>query len=255
MWDHVHLPLSLPAAVEACNIGSAIYVTDGSYMRTIDPFIDGAGWLIYCTAWRRIVLKGSMHERSPSGSFGDSFMDPSNRRIPQLIPPGARGRVACDNLKALRRSQRRRKKISPRSKQADILRVFRTFQHRFQGSIQYKHVYGHQDNTRAWHQLSLLEKLNCKCDSLAKADVLAGLRLPPPDTADRARCYLWNLPQPFITGESSLASAEMTSKWADRTLDASISQNSDGPVRLSIVWIEQHATKHYTTSPTCFEAG
>ena len=40
-------------------------------------------------------------------------------------------------------------------------------------------MYGHQDKKKKWHQLTLLEKLNCKCDTLAKLAVEQGIRDKP----------------------------------------------------------------------------
>ena len=60
------------------------------------------------------------------------------------------------------------------AKHADIRRVLRTVHHRLRGHCIYKHVYGHQDNRKRWEQMTLLEQLNCKCDSLAKAALLQG---------------------------------------------------------------------------------
>jgi hypothetical protein len=43
------------------------------------------------------------------------------------------------------------------------------------GTLQYKHVYGHQDKHKKWEQMTLLEGLNHKCDALAKSAVLLGI--------------------------------------------------------------------------------
>ena len=190
MWEHVHLPYGLDAVVEAISNGTAVYVTDGSYMRTLAPDIDGAGWVIYCHTRKRILLRGSMSERNAmAGSYRGELLGllaihlwVSAVETYFSLPAGKRGTVACDNLGALNRCKQRRKKISPRTKHADILRVFRTLHRKICGTFHYQHVYGHQDRTRLWHQLSLLEKLNCKCDDLAKAAVTAGIRGRPADT-------------------------------------------------------------------------
>ena len=192
MWDNVHLPFGLDAVVDAVTNGTAVYVADGSYMRKLASDVDGAGWLIYCRRRRQIILKGSMAERnSMAGSYRGELLGllAIHVWVTALeeyygLPAGNRGTVACDNLGALNRCQKRRKKISPRSKHADILRVFRTLFRRSTGHFTYQHVYGHQDRNRTWNQLSLLEKLNCKCDDLAKAAVTSGIRSPPPDSID-----------------------------------------------------------------------
>ena len=42
--------------------GMAIYVADGSYHRSMHADLDGASWLVYCTAHKKIVYKGSAYE-------------------------------------------------------------------------------------------------------------------------------------------------------------------------------------------------
>ena len=65
----------------------------------------------------------------------------------------------------------------------------RSLHNRHQGGkrrvFKYKHVYGHQDRQRLWHHLTLLEKLNCKCDSLVKAAVSSAIREGIPMTKAR----------------------------------------------------------------------
>lgn len=41
--------------------------------------------------------------------------------------------------------------------------------------MQYEHVYGYQDKHKKWKQMSLLERLNYKCDALAKSAVACGI--------------------------------------------------------------------------------
>jgi hypothetical protein len=54
------------------------------------------------------------------------------------------------------------------------------------GKLQYQHIYGHQDKKKTWAQMTpLLERLNCKCDSLAKAAIHQGLLSPPEHTKAR----------------------------------------------------------------------
>ena len=48
---------------------TAVWVTDGSYNRTVAPFVNGAGWIIYCTVCEK-KLCGSFFEHShKAGSY------------------------------------------------------------------------------------------------------------------------------------------------------------------------------------------
>lgn len=58
---------------------------------------------------------------------------------------------------------------------ANILRCLRRVHAGISGTLSYKDVYGHQDKHKTWTQMSLLERLNSKCGTLAKAAVSRGI--------------------------------------------------------------------------------
>jgi hypothetical protein len=62
LWDHVYRPFGIDALVDSIADGTAVLVTDGSYSCKICSNIDGAGWMIYCRAHRKVVFKGSFYE-------------------------------------------------------------------------------------------------------------------------------------------------------------------------------------------------
>lgn len=69
-WDHVHTPYGIDAVIDAMAGGTALFVTDGSYNRKIRRDTDSAGWLVYCTARKQIVLEGSLYEQNKTaGSY------------------------------------------------------------------------------------------------------------------------------------------------------------------------------------------
>jgi hypothetical protein len=183
LWEKIYLPFGLDAVVDAIAGGTAILVTDGSYSRKIRSEIDGAGWLIYCRSRKKVIFKGTTFEISTkAGSYRGELLGllavhllVSAVEIFFDLPPGLRGLVACDNLGGLNRSKQRKKKIPPSGKHADILRSLRRVHAQLRGQLRYQHVYGHQDRKKTWEQMTLLEKLNYKCDSLAKSAVHQGI--------------------------------------------------------------------------------
>ena len=183
LWEHTHTPLGIDALVDAIADGSAILVTDGSYFRNVRPDVDGAGWLVYCKIRRKIVFEGSCFEQNAqAGSYRGELLGLLAMHVLILavekfygLTSGPRGLVACDNLGGLNKSKERRKKIPSSAKHADILRSLRRAHSMIQGSVEYKHVYGHQDRRKKKSQLTLLERLNTKCDSLAKLAVSNGI--------------------------------------------------------------------------------
>jgi hypothetical protein len=74
------------------------------------------------------------------------------------LPTGPRGLAACDSLGGLNKSQEHQKKIRPGAKHADILRRLHQVHAAFKGTLQYEHVYGHQDKHKTWRQMTLLER-------------------------------------------------------------------------------------------------
>jgi hypothetical protein len=198
MWDHTYMPYGFDAVIDAVLAGSAVYVTDGSYNRSIRQDLNGAGWLIYCKSRRKIVFKGSFCEvNAAAGSYRGELLGLLAIHVFVLAVcefygcnEGPKGLVACDNLGGLNKSKERRKKIPSGAKHADILRSLRRVHARLKGRLQYQHVYGHQDRRKTYTQMTLLERLNCKCDTLAKAAVHEGILSPLELTKARQRLPL-----------------------------------------------------------------
>jgi hypothetical protein len=76
--------------------------------------------------------------------------------------------MCCDNKRALEQSAYTRRMIRPSAKCADIQRSLKATKHTFKGKFTYLQVYGHMDKYLLWHQWSLIQQLNCVCDTLAK---------------------------------------------------------------------------------------
>jgi hypothetical protein len=101
--------------------------------------------------------------------------------------------VGCDNLGGLNKSKEKRRKIPSSAKHADVLRSLRRVHTLLKGTIKYEHVYSHvyshQDKYKTWANMTLLERLNKKCDFLAKAAVSRGI-LNCPRVVSKARQLL-----------------------------------------------------------------
>ena len=153
MWDHVHLPYGLEPVIEVAKAGEAIFVTDGSYNRTVRKDVCSAGWVIYSERRKKVVMESSFCETSSSaGSYRGKLLGLLAIHVFIAavqhfydLPSTPRGKVACDNLGGLNKARQRRKKVPPRTTHAVILRALRTSHHLLRGKLQYEHVYGHQD--------------------------------------------------------------------------------------------------------------
>ncbi len=79
--------------------------------------------------------------------------------------------LCCDNLRALQLSSQDRRRIKPSAASFDLHRSLRSTKNNFTGCIKYQHVARYVDKYLLWHQLSLVQQLNCMCDTTAKGAV------------------------------------------------------------------------------------
>jgi hypothetical protein len=83
--------------------------------------------------------------------------------------------VGCNNKRVLKQSLYTCRRIRPSAKCADIQRSLKAMKHTFTGKFTYLHVYRHMDKYLLWHQLSLIQQLNCVCNTLAKQAVTSAM--------------------------------------------------------------------------------
>jgi hypothetical protein len=83
--------------------------------------------------------------------------------------------ISCNNKRALELSSNHWQRIRPSAKCADIRRSFRATKQVFTWGFKYVHIYRHMDQFLSWSQLSLMQKLNCVCDTLAKKAILTAI--------------------------------------------------------------------------------
>jgi hypothetical protein len=131
MWEHVQLHGNISLIREAFANGTAVCVTDGSYQPSLNDSIRGAGWLIYCKQRQQVLVEGSFVEtHTKSNSYRGEILGLLAihlfSRVIQTffgLAPGKYGVVCCDNKGAIYQASRRRKRITPSTPNADLLRV------------------------------------------------------------------------------------------------------------------------------------
>ena len=187
MWTNVvNEGKHLRWVVDALKNGTAIWVTDGSYNRTVAPHISGAGWLIYCTSCNRKLYGSFVEYSAKAGSYRGELL--GLLAIHVLLAameefynlPATYSKICCDNQGALYKSKESRRRIPVGASQADIKRSLRNVKTGMHAKLTYEWVESHQDRLKLWHQLSIEQQLNCFCDSLAKSAVTSGLGTPRP---------------------------------------------------------------------------
>jgi hypothetical protein len=172
---------------EAIAVGSAVWVTDGSYNREKAPTVSGAGWVLHCTRSGH-RLRGSFYEVSPFASsyraellgllavhtLATAFASYFNLGTPS-------SEICCDSRGALSRSGEIVKRVPSGSSNADVQRCLRNCKLVGQHFFEYTWVESHQDKIKPWDELILRQQFNCICDAMAKSAVWRALPLPHRD--------------------------------------------------------------------------
>ncbi len=83
--------------------------------------------------------------------------------------------LSCNNKRALELSSNHHRRIKPSANSANIRHSFRATKQGYIGGFKYVHIYGHMDQFLPWNQLSLMQQLNCVCDTLVKKALLSAI--------------------------------------------------------------------------------
>ena len=185
MWESIdesqQIKHNLKWLVEGMESNTLIWVTDGSYNWKRAADLCGVGWIIFCSM-TGLRLTGTFWERSPAASsyraemLGLCALHIFVRALSEFYKIQEwEATVGCDNKRALEQSSYTCCRIGPSARCAHIQRSIKATKHTFTGEFTYLHVYGHMDKYLLWHQLSLIQQLNCICDTLAKQAVTSAM--------------------------------------------------------------------------------
>ena len=175
MWEELRVVGHFDDVVAAFLDGSAIWCTDGSFDRVMMPDVSAAGWVVFDPKTKSHLL-GSFFEVSSSGAssyrgelLGLTALHLVAAAMMELYGEAtAPNNMYCDNERALDKAKLHCRRISPTTKHGDCLRLLRNIRPALKNLFRYIHIYGHADDRRAWRELSLIEKLNVYCDTIAK---------------------------------------------------------------------------------------
>ena len=181
MWDKIESGKDTPADVlwiaDSLRKGTLVWATDGSYDRKKATDLCGVGWIIFCTN-TCFRVTGTFWERSFAASsyraelLGLCALHLFAQAIAEFHSvKGWTALLCCDSKCALEAATYHNRRIRPSAKCADILRSLKAVKPLLNGTFHYTHVYGHMDRMLKWEQLTLIQQLNCVCDTLAKNSV------------------------------------------------------------------------------------
>ena len=80
-------------------------------------------------------------------------------------------KICCDNKGALFTFEKKSKRVPKGKANTDIQRVLRTITARTKSNFVSKHVKAHQDDVKKWRDMTFEERLNSKCDLMAKGAI------------------------------------------------------------------------------------
>ena len=166
-------------------LGSLVVVHDGSYMKQVAKDVCSAAFLIYCThSCQR--AKGSVAERASTADnyrgeiLGGLMVQLVLRAaLAGHVPPYLPVTIDCDNKGVVSHGNTARRALRDKQPQADALRCFKRYitdnETTSKLEVIYRWVAAHQDDSRKWADLSLVEQINVTVDRLAKVALLAGV--------------------------------------------------------------------------------
>jgi hypothetical protein len=168
--------------------GSLRAVTDGSYLKEMQPELCSAAFILECSITGGKMI-GSFPELSPDAcAFQGEMLGLLVIHLLLLavhkLHPDLGGQVALysDCLGALGKvADLPQWRLPSSTKHADILKILMIHCQEFSFDVSYRHVRAHQDNMVRYSDLPRPAQLNCKMDSLAKKVLwgLEGLHPPP----------------------------------------------------------------------------
>ncbi len=134
MWEYIkEKECNTEWLKDALINGSLIRVTDGSYDRHKEKSCSGLGWILICTASKRL-LRGSFYEVSAvAGAYCGELLGLValhtlilalvNYYNVQIVS----GKICCDNISALNQASKTRKRVRSGIKHSDLQRATRTY--------------------------------------------------------------------------------------------------------------------------------
>ncbi len=151
-----------------------VWTMDGSYDRKQVADLAAVGWIIFCKS-TGLRMTGTFWEKSPSASsfraemLGLCCLHLLARGVFEFFDLGQwAATLSCDNKRALELSSNHCRRIKPSANSANISCSFRATKQGYIIGFKYVHIYGHMDQFLPWNQLSLMQQLNCICNTLAK---------------------------------------------------------------------------------------
>ena len=188
LWETLRLIGEDDWLQQSIRDGTCLAVTDGSYIKEINPHLCSAAFVLECAQGRGRIV-GHFPEASPwACAFRGELLGLMAIHLilvaANKTTPGLQGEVTIcsDCLGALGDvATLPTTRIPARCKHSDILKTIMVNCKDLSFQRKYSHVRAHQDDKDKYENLDRRSQLNCLMDGTAKKDIwdLAGEKLPP----------------------------------------------------------------------------
>jgi hypothetical protein len=186
LWDNLEIDDGGDWLIHAITNGTLVCCNDGSYMPDLSKSKCSGAFILHCTATKK----------EAKGCFVDESDDASNYRGELLgaigplllilaafrsnptvsIPPSSTLELYCDNKGVISHGNDPYSALKAEQKQANLIRLLKTYTRELPCKILWLHVNGHADRFKAFNDLTLPEQLNVRCDAIAKAYLQEAIR-------------------------------------------------------------------------------
>ena len=161
-------------------LGTLTFVHDGSYMRQVAPKLCSAGFVLSCSR-SGMQATGTLVEYNDSAN--NYRAEALGAAAGLLVIKAATERcfnyldvvAHCDNMGIVKHGNSPGTPCPEKQVHADLIILIKKLIQGLPCRLEYKHVFGHLDEILRWDQLSLVQKLNVLCDSLAKRALMAAI--------------------------------------------------------------------------------
>ena len=187
MWKNLQFIGGDDWIAEAITDNSLVACTDGSYIRELYPDLCSAAFIMECSRGRGRLVGAFPEKSAAANAYRGELLGLMAIHLLLLavnkVNPTLAGSVHIysDCLGALNKVEHLPPyRIPSRCRHSDILKNIMvncsdlTFQRRF------SHVVAHQDDAKAFHELTREAQLNCGCDAKAKSEIRSTDPMGPP---------------------------------------------------------------------------
>ena len=157
--------------------GSLMVCNDGSYMKHLSKTTCSGAFILRCTMSGKEISGCFVDESEDASNYRGELLGalgplliiraatesrPSNSHLPSEI------QLHCDNKGVLNHGNDPTGYIKADQQQADLVQLLKCYSRQIPTKITWIHVRGHADKHKAYSQLTDIEQLNVRCDTIAK---------------------------------------------------------------------------------------